>query len=75
MTDTLHNACTPIRGSGTLAASPATDPKGASSGTDRVRRGGAWNTKAALCRSAQRDSKTPSTRMSLIGFRLVCAFQ
>ena len=55
-----------------LSASPATDPKGASSGTDRVRRGGAWNTKAALCRSAQRDSKTPSTRMSLIGFRLVC---
>lgn len=59
----------------TLTTSSATDPAGASSGSDRVCRGGGWNSTARGCRSALRASNTPSTRYGSVGFRLVCAFQ
>ena len=56
----------------TLTTSSATDPKGASSGSKRVGRGGCWRNSASYCRSAQRVSYTPSERYGSIGFRLVC---
>ena len=56
----------------TLTTSSATDPKGASSGSKRVNRGGCWRNSASYCRSAQRVSYTPSERYGSIGFRLVC---
>ena len=58
-----------------LTASAVTDPKGASSGSARVFRGGSWYNPAGYCRSARRDSATPSYRYGHFGFRLVCAFQ
>ena len=54
-----------------LGASAATDPKGASSGSDRVRRGGGWDYYAKNCRSANRDDGTdPSCALNFLGFRL-----
>ncbi|MCK4342118.1 MAG: SUMF1/EgtB/PvdO family nonheme iron enzyme [Phycisphaerae bacterium] len=50
------------------AGSPP-DPTGPASGTYRVLRGGSWDLTAAYCRSADRDSVTPSIRCSYIGFR------
>ncbi|MCL2808715.1 MAG: formylglycine-generating enzyme family protein [Treponema sp.] len=48
-----------------------TDPMGASSGSDRVLRGGSWLLSAADLRSAGRDYDTPSNRNNIYGFRLV----
>lgn len=49
----------------------ATDPKGASSGTMRVIRGGSINSYAHQCRSAARDSVSQSSNLRKdVGFRL-----
>jgi formylglycine-generating enzyme required for sulfatase activity len=48
-----------------------TDPRGASSGTHRILRGGSWGNSAAGVRSACRANNSPSSRGSLMGFRLV----
>jgi formylglycine-generating enzyme required for sulfatase activity len=48
-----------------------TDPKGPSSGSFRVVRGGSWFYFAVSCRSAFRFTCSPANRISLIGFRLV----
>lgn len=47
----------------------ATDPKGASSGTSRVNRGGSWNGYARYSRSALSGGNDPSYRFNGIGFR------
>jgi sulfatase modifying factor 1 len=47
------------------------DPKDASSGSDRVLRGGSWNGDAKYCRVAIRRNNTPSYRLINYGFRLV----
>ena len=48
------------------------DPVGATSGSYRLKRGGAWNSTADLCRSAFRVSDgTPSGASKSTGFRLV----
>jgi len=46
------------------------DPKGASSGSDRVDRGGGWYSLASLCRSAYRDRSSPPFTSYSLGFRL-----
>jgi formylglycine-generating enzyme required for sulfatase activity len=46
------------------------DPRGASSGTYRVLRGGGWNGGATYARSADRNNSTPSYRDNALGFRL-----
>jgi formylglycine-generating enzyme required for sulfatase activity/serine/threonine protein kinase len=51
--------------------SPAQDPPGASTGTNRVFRGGSWHSNPRLCRSAQRTSFPPTFRKEYLGFRLV----
>jgi len=48
-----------------------TDPMGASSGTDRVVRGGGWNISAEWLRSAFRNGIYPSGSSDALGFRLV----
>ena len=53
------------------AKSPNSDPKGPSGGSNRVIRGGAWYSAAAVCRSAIRRNGTPSLRNLGLGFRLV----
>jgi formylglycine-generating enzyme required for sulfatase activity len=47
------------------------DPVGASSGSNRVIRGGSWGNLGRNLRSADRGSYTPSNRNYIIGFRLV----
>jgi len=47
-----------------------TDPKGPSSGSGLVLRGGSWRGDARDCRSAFRTRGEPSGRNELIGFRL-----
>ena len=47
------------------------DPKGPSSGSYRVLRGGYWNYIASSCRSAYRGSSNPSYRNCNLGFRIV----
>jgi formylglycine-generating enzyme required for sulfatase activity len=48
------------------------DPRGPSSGSSRVLRGGAWVNNASHCRSARRLYYVPSFRHYLIGFRVLC---
>ncbi len=54
---------------GTLAY--GTDPKGSSSGSYRVSRGGSWGSNADRCTSSSRDYDTPSDGDYYNGFRLV----
>ncbi len=49
----------------------ATDPQGPEKGRLRVLRGGSWNYRPALCRSATRYMDDPNTRSSRRGLRLV----
>ncbi|MCL1864427.1 MAG: SUMF1/EgtB/PvdO family nonheme iron enzyme [Spirochaetes bacterium] len=44
---------------------------GASSGSNRVKRGGSWNNSAENLRSAIRNNDNPSNRNNNLGFRLV----
>jgi formylglycine-generating enzyme required for sulfatase activity len=50
--------------------SPSSDPRGPSSGSYRMYRGGSWNLNARFCRSAYRSGDTPDYRYDFIGFRL-----
>jgi formylglycine-generating enzyme required for sulfatase activity len=47
-----------------------TNPKGPSSGSRRVFRGGSWCSRARLCRVSYRDDCSPSGRSSSLGLRL-----
>ncbi len=53
-----------------LGTAAVTDPKGASSGSYRVERGGGWISSAAYCRSANRGYDYPSNTDYDLGFRL-----
>ena len=50
---------------------PVNDPRGPTSGTFRIQRGGSWYDIARDCRSASRDSSDPSARHNYGGFRVV----
>ena len=56
---------------GAYTAEAQTNPKGASSGTFRVLRGGGWDGTSAGCRVAFRTYRGPTYRYSRIGFRVV----
>ncbi|MBI1291643.1 SUMF1/EgtB/PvdO family nonheme iron enzyme [bacterium] len=47
------------------------NPDGPASGSYRVVRGGSWDYDALICRSAQRNSITPTNRLNIIGFRVL----
>lgn len=51
--------------------SPAENPQGPSSGSDRVLRGGSWRYPAQICRVAYRSGSSPGYRRNFFGFRLV----
>ena len=56
---------------GSYPSSAVTDPKGSSSGSYRVIRGGSWNFNAYSCRSAYRFDSTPSDfNRNYYGFRV-----
>jgi formylglycine-generating enzyme required for sulfatase activity len=50
--------------------SPAADPPGPSTGSERVERGGPWRAPAWNARSANRNNLKPTIRGDAIGFRL-----
>ncbi|MCL1993066.1 MAG: formylglycine-generating enzyme family protein [Spirochaetes bacterium] len=56
---------------GVYTAQDETDPAGASSGTERVLRGGSWFNSALDVRSAFRNGAAPSSRNGNVGLRLV----
>ena len=56
---------------GNYQSGSVTDPTGASSGSDRVGRGGGWYNGAVNLRSALRGSYSPLGRGSNLGFRVV----
>ena len=62
--------CSDWYGKDYYATSPATDPAGATTGSNRVGRGGSWSDSARDCRSAYRVNFVPSLRVSNLGFRL-----
>jgi len=45
--------------------------QGASSGSNRVKRGGSWNNPAENARSANRNNDNPNNRNNNLGFRVV----
>ena len=52
-------------------SSPSADPRGPSSGSSRVYRGGGWNDAARNCRSVNRSSRAPGFPDDGLGFRVV----
>ena len=56
---------------GSYVSSPQTNPTGAVSGSDRVRRGGSWYNSVRGCRSSYRDYGNPDFSFFTIGLRLV----
>ena len=56
---------------GSYAKAESTDPKGPSSGLDRVHRGGSWITEPMVCRSASRSKRSPGSRSNSVGLRVV----
>jgi formylglycine-generating enzyme required for sulfatase activity len=58
-------------GKGYYSDSTGIDPRGPSSGTARVLRGGSWIDDASGCSAAYRNFFTPGDRSGLHGFRLV----
>jgi len=55
---------------GNYASGAQTDPVGASSGSDRVRRGGSWGNTAQYARSAYRNYNSPAFWSGYLGFRV-----
>jgi formylglycine-generating enzyme required for sulfatase activity len=56
---------------GAYPSEPQHDPAGASSGSNRVRRGGGWDQPAQHARSTRRYRYSPTYRNNHLGFRLV----
>jgi formylglycine-generating enzyme required for sulfatase activity len=56
---------------GTYSNNAETDPKGPSTGSVRVYRGGNWAVAAKSCRSAYRAAPAPDARGLGLGFRLI----
>ena len=55
---------------GSYSSGSQTNPKGASSGSNRVYRGGSWDDDAWYCRVSIRNSRPPSYRSDNLGLRL-----
>jgi len=55
---------------GSYTADDQVDPTGAVEGSERVLRGGSWDSWAGDCRSAYRDWGQPGGRYRFLGFRL-----
>jgi len=56
---------------GPYASSPLVDPRGPSSGTRRIARGGAYSLDASALRASLRGTRPPDKPLPIIGFRVV----
>lgn len=56
---------------GSYGSSNETDPKGPSTGSNRVLRGGSWSRNAIYCRVSSRNNFSPGVRSNFYGLRLV----
>ena len=65
--------CSDWYGGDYYRTSPLVDPRGPSTGSDRVFRGGSWDSYARFCRSADRNRVTPGLRNCSLGFRVLCS--
>jgi formylglycine-generating enzyme required for sulfatase activity len=54
---------------------PRTNPRGPTSGTQRVYRGGSWKSRAASLRASARHFNNPDYVSNDVGFRVVCECQ
>ena len=54
-------------------AEAGSDPTGTSAGSNRVRRGGGWNSNSDDCAVSYRGTVNPNGRNSNLGFRVVRA--
>ena len=68
MSGNVWEWCLDWNGNGTLAY--GTNPKGSSSGVNRMLRGGSWLRDANYCTSSTRGSSVPSGKSGQVGFRL-----
>jgi formylglycine-generating enzyme required for sulfatase activity len=57
---------------GTISSGTVTDPVGATSGGDRVLRGGSWSDNASSAAVSYRNNDYPGSTYNGYGFRLVC---
>ena len=69
----VYEWCSDWYGAGYYCVSPDSNPRGPSSGTDRVCRGGSWRSGYAQCRSVDRWTGSPDYRSMGYGFRVVCS--
>ncbi len=73
MSGNVMEWCSDWYSSSYYCSSPNRDPKGSSSGSFRVIRGGCWNFSSFNCRSSTRDYNYPDYRDVNLGLRLALA--
>ena len=71
MTGNVWEWCSDWYDSSYYSSAAQTNPKGPTSGSARVLRGGGWDNSARRCRVSGRGSSYPGIRIYYIGFRLV----
>ena len=70
MTGNVCEWCQDWYDSNYYSSSPSTNPKGPTTGSDRVRRGGGWYSNARRCRVSNRACYAPDLYGNDLGFRL-----